>query len=137
MTEPPRDPRVEKDRDRVTPEANQVSAVEKREILASRTDEDLIQSVAQGEKVAFDELVRRHKVRLYNYLLRLLRDPTEAEEITQETFIRAYRALGGYSPDRIRELRPRGWLAAIVSNLGRNRARREDRRHSMATQRGR
>jgi len=120
MTEPPRDPRVEKDRDRVTPEANQVSAVEKREILASRTDEDLIQSVAQGEKVAFDELVRRHKVRLYNYLLRLLRDPTEAEEITQETFIRAY-----VNAEKYRTIaRFTTWLYTIGTNLVRNRIRK-------------
>ncbi len=120
MTEPPRDPRVEKNRDSGKPEASLVSAVQKREILASRTDEDLIQSVAQGEKVAFDELVRRHKVRLYNYLLRLLRDPTEAEEITQETFIRAY-----VNAEKYRTIaRFTTWLYTIGTNLVRNRIRK-------------
>lgn len=120
MTEPPRDPRVEKNRDSEKPEASLVSAVQKREILASRTDEDLIQSVAQGEKVAFDELVRRHKVRLYNYLLRLLRDPTEAEEITQETFIRAY-----VNAEKYRTIaRFTTWLYTIGTNLVRNRIRK-------------
>lgn len=56
--------------------------------------------------------------------MRMTKRPVDAEDLAQETFIRAYRALSGYTTDRIRELRPRGWLAAIVTNLGRNRARR-------------
>lgn len=51
--------------------------------------------------------------------------PADAEDVAQETFVRAYRALQGYEPERIRALRPRGWLAAIATNVGRNRARRQ------------
>jgi RNA polymerase sigma-70 factor (ECF subfamily) len=102
------------------PEGFQVSAVQKQEMLASRTDEDLIQSVAAGEKVAFDELVKRHKGRLYNYLLRLLRDPTEAEEITQETFVRAY-----VNAEKYRTIAKfTTWLYTIGTNLVRNRIRK-------------
>lgn len=48
----------------------------------------------------------------------------DAEDLAQETFIRAYRALGGYERERTLALRPRGWLATIAANIGRNRARR-------------
>ena len=50
--------------------------------------------------------------------------PADAEDLAQETFVRAYRALRGYERERIEALRPRGWLAAIATNVGRNRARR-------------
>jgi RNA polymerase sigma-70 factor (ECF subfamily) len=56
--------------------------------------------------------------------MRMTRHPADAEDLAQEAFIRAYRALAGYEPQRRRELHPRGWLVAIVANLGRNRARR-------------
>ena len=54
-------------------------------------------------------------------------EPTTAKlpaEVVQDTFVRAYRALLEYEPERIRDLRLRGWLAAITSNLARNRSRR-------------
>ena len=49
--------------------------------------------------------------------------PSYAEDLAQETFIRAYRALVAYDAKRIEALRPRGWLSVISTNLGRNRAR--------------
>ena len=61
---------------------------------------------------------------MYGIALRSTKRPADAEDLAQEAFIRAYRALSDYPPKRIRELRPRGWLAAIVGNLARNRARR-------------
>ena len=42
----------------------------------------------------------------------------DAEDLAQDAFIRAYRALGRYRPNAIRALRPRGWLAAIVRERG-------------------
>lgn len=86
-----------------------------------RSDEDLIQAVAAGERTAFDLLVQRHKVRLYNYLLRLLRDPTEAEEIAQETFVRAYVHAAKYRT----VARFSTWLYTIATNLVRNRIRKQ------------
>lgn len=57
--------------------------------------------------------------------MRMTKRPADAEDLAQDTFVRAYRALQGYDAERIRTLRHRGWLAAIVANLGRNRARRK------------
>ena len=51
--------------------------------------------------------------------------PADVEDLAQDTFINAYRALRGYDTERTRALRSRGWLASIVANLGRNRARRK------------
>ena len=73
---------------------------------------------------AFPEFLAHHQDLVYGIAVRSTKRPADAEDLAQEAFIRAYRALGSYTPVRIRELRPRGWLAAIVGNLGRNRARR-------------
>jgi RNA polymerase sigma-70 factor (ECF subfamily) len=84
-------------------------------------DERLIEIVVAGEKAAFDVLVHRHEVRLYNYVLRMLRDATEAEEITQEAFVRAY-----VHADKYRNIaRFSTWLYTIATNLVRNRIRKQ------------
>ena len=73
---------------------------------------------------AFPEFLVHHQDLAYGVAMRMTRHPADAEDLAQEAFIRAYRALAGYEPQRRRELHARGWLAAIVANLGRNRARR-------------
>lgn len=74
---------------------------------------------------AFPEFLAHYQDLVYGIALRSTKRPADAEDLAQEAFIRAYRALEGYPPTRVRELRPKGWLAAIVGNLGRNRARRK------------
>ena len=74
---------------------------------------------------AFPEFLAHHQDLVYGIALRSTKRPADAEDLAQDAFVRAYRALQTYSPGRIRELRTRGWLAAIVGNLGRNRARRK------------
>lgn len=73
---------------------------------------------------AFPEFLLHHQDLVYGIALRSTKRPADAEDLAQEAFIRAYRALADYRAKRIRELRPRGWLAAITGNLARNRARR-------------
>ena len=73
---------------------------------------------------AFAGFLAHHQDLVYGIALRSTKRPADAEDLAQEAFIRAYRALAGYPRARILELRPRGWLAAIVGNLARNRARR-------------
>ena len=75
--------------------------------------------------LAFPEFLVHHQDLVYGIALRMTKRPADAEDLAQDTFIRAYRALSGYDAVRITGLRPRGWLAAIVSNLGRNRVRRK------------
>ena len=71
----------------------------------------------------FEPLVAAHEDRLFTIALRVLGDRRDAEEAAQDAFVRAYHALAGYEPARIRELRLRGWLTTILLNVCRNRTR--------------
>ncbi len=62
-----------------------------------RTSEaNLVHSARAGDRHAFEELVRRHADRLYAVVLRFVADPDEAEEVTQEAFLRAWRGIGRF-----------------------------------------
>jgi RNA polymerase sigma-70 factor (ECF subfamily) len=87
------------------------------------SDEELILAVQQGDRRAYDELVGRFKVRLYNFVLRMVSDPDLAEELTQDAFVRAY-----LNADKYRTIaRFSTWLYTIAINLVRNHARRKKR----------
>jgi RNA polymerase sigma factor (sigma-70 family) len=87
---------------------------------------DLCQRLSRDLDGAFPDLVGLLRQDIYSGLRRL--HPAEAEDLTQETLIRAYRALAGYEPERIRQLQLRGWIWTIALNLGRNHARDRARR---------
>jgi RNA polymerase sigma factor (sigma-70 family) len=91
-------------------------------------DTELTTRLAADLDGSFEMLVRGHADRCHAIALRLLGLPADAEEVTQDVFLRAYRALAGYPPERVRELRLRPWLAAITVNLARNRRRRSSDR---------
>ena len=86
-------------------------------------DTELVLRLAHDLDGTFEALVRAHVDRCHAIALRMTGNPHDAEEIAQDALVRAYRALAGYEPERIRELRLRPWLATIVLNLCRNRAR--------------
>ncbi|NVI91284.1 RNA polymerase sigma factor [Actinomadura sp. BRA 177] len=65
---------------------------------------------------------------MFSTALRLCGRWAEAEDLSAEAFLRAYRALAGYGPDRIAGLRPRAWLLMIVANVWRNSLRSAARR---------
>lgn len=73
--------------------------------------------------------MRVHQEPVFRLAYLLLGDPDEAEDIAQETFLRAYRALKGF--DAKRPLRP--WLLRIASNLAHNRHRSIGRYHNALT----
>ena len=85
-------------------------------------DDALLARLADNVDGAFEALVRAHQDRVYTIALRMLGNPSDAEEVAQDAFLRAYRAMTGYEPARIRELRLRGWLATIVIRRCRSRA---------------
>jgi RNA polymerase sigma-70 factor (ECF subfamily) len=72
----------------------------------------------------FEHVVRAYQDRLFGFALRLTGSPPDAEESTQDAFVRAYRALQNYPEERRRELNLRPWLYRIVLNVVRNRVRR-------------
>ncbi len=90
--------------------------------------EALPAALAADRDAAFPHLVRALIDGIYSGALRLTGSPADAEDLTQEAFLRAYRALGGYPAERIRELRLREWVWTIAANLCRNRARARQRR---------
>ena len=67
---------------------------------------------ASGHREAFEELVRRHRGRVYALALRICRNPDDAEDALQETFIAAYRALPRFD----RRARVSTWLYRIAAN---------------------
>jgi RNA polymerase sigma factor (sigma-70 family) len=73
---------------------------------------------------SFEELVLAHQRLVYGLALRVVADPADAEEVAQDTFVRAYHALAGYEVERVAAMRLRPWLAQIALNLARNRRRR-------------
>src|SRR5690348_9087407 len=72
---------------------------------------------------AFERLVRDHQDRVFALGLALTGNRHDAEDVAQDTFIRAYKALGTYSPERIRDLKQKAWLHQIALNVVRNRVR--------------
>ncbi len=82
-------------------------------------ERELIERARRGDGAAWEALVRRHQEPLFRLAYLHLGDAAEAEDVAQETFVRAFRALDGF--DAARPLRP--WLLAITANLARNRRR--------------
>ena len=78
-------------------------------------DSELTERLARDLDGTFEHLVEAHVDRCYSIALRVLGNPHDAEEVAQDALVRAYRALGGYGPQRIRELRLRAWLATRSS----------------------
>ena len=70
--------------------------------------------------LAYERVVLTYQDRLYRFALRMCANPDDAREITQEAFVRGYRALQRYTPERRRALALQAWLYRITLNLTRN-----------------
>ena len=77
----------------------------------------------EGTDRTFERLVRDHQDRIFALGFALTGNRHDAEEVAQDTFLRAYRAMCTYSPDRVRELKQKAWLHRIAVNVVRNRVR--------------
>jgi RNA polymerase sigma-70 factor (ECF subfamily) len=86
-------------------------------------DADLVAEAQQGNLSAFNLIVDRYQARVYNLSARILGDRTAAEDIAQETFISAYRAMGRFRGGSLR-----AWLFRIASNLSYDHLRSARRR---------
>jgi RNA polymerase sigma-70 factor (ECF subfamily) len=86
-------------------------------------DTQLAHRLSRDLDGTFESLVHAHVDRCHAIAHRMTGNPHDAEEITQDALVRAYRALATYDQERIQALRIRPWLATIVLNLCRNRAR--------------
>jgi RNA polymerase sigma-70 factor (ECF subfamily) len=84
------------------------------------TDEELVEAFRRGDLAAFDVLVRRWDRKVRGAIHRILGSEDDARELCQETFLKAYRALGSFKG----EARFSSWLYQIALNLCRDRMRR-------------
>jgi RNA polymerase sigma-70 factor (ECF subfamily) len=84
------------------------------------TDEELVRRAQDGDPLAFDEIVERHKGAVFRAALAALRNREDAEDVTQETFITAYRKLDTFRG----ESQLRTWLSRIAWNRSLDQRRR-------------
>ena len=82
-------------------------------------DSELIRLAQQGDTGAYEQLMQRHQEPVFRLAYLICGDPDDAEDIAQDSFIAAYRALPRF--DFERPLRP--WLLRITANTARNRRR--------------
>jgi len=80
-------------------------------------DRLLVDRFKSGDQSAFNEMVSRYWDRIYGMVNQLLRNPQDAEEVTQDAFIRAHRGLVNFRGDSAFST----WLYQIATNLARNR----------------
>ncbi|MDB6095360.1 MAG: polymerase, sigma-24 subunit, subfamily [Verrucomicrobia bacterium] len=80
-------------------------------------DAGLVERFNNGDDAAFVEIMERYRAKIFTVTLGLLRNHADAEEITQDTFIRAHRGLGRFRGDSSLAT----WLYRIAVNLARNR----------------
>jgi len=80
-------------------------------------DQLLVTRFKNGDGSAFDEMVERYWNRIYSMVNQLLRNPQDAEEVTQDAFIRAHRGLANFRGESAFST----WLYQIATNLARNR----------------
>jgi RNA polymerase sigma-70 factor (ECF subfamily) len=84
---------------------------------------DLTEALATDLDRHFERLVEAFQDRLFGFALHLVGNPSDAEEIAQDAFVRAYRALARYPSEQVRTLSLRAWLFQITLNVARNRQR--------------
>jgi RNA polymerase sigma-70 factor (ECF subfamily) len=89
-----------------------------------QSDLELVRRVQRGERGAFDLLVLRYQHKVVKLVARLLRDPAEAEDVAQEAFVKAYRAIGSFRGDSAFYT----WLYRIAVNTARNAMASRQRR---------
>jgi RNA polymerase sigma-70 factor (ECF subfamily) len=90
---------------------------------ADVSDLSLVRRVQSGDKGAFDALVRKYQHKLVKLVMRYVRNPAEAEDIAQEAFIKAYRALPQFRGDSAFYT----WLYRIAINTAKNAVVSRDR----------
>jgi RNA polymerase sigma-70 factor (ECF subfamily) len=86
-------------------------------------DPVLVRAAAAGDIDAFEALVRLYQQPVWRFLCHLVRDPALAEDLAQETFLRAYRKLDGFA----HQSRFSTWLFQIARNAGIDALRSRDR----------
>jgi RNA polymerase sigma-70 factor (ECF subfamily) len=93
-------------------------------------DQELVERVQRGDKVAFELLVGKYQRKIVRLISRLVRDPSEVEDVAQEAFIKAYRAI----PQFRGESAFYTWLYRIAVNTAKNYSASQGRRAPTSTE---
>jgi len=94
--------------------------------ISEQLDEELVSRVQHGDKTAFDYLVIKYQHRIIQLVNSYVKDPSEAQDVSQEAFIKAYRALGDFRGEAAFYT----WLYRIAINTAKNYLNSRTRRHS-------
>ena len=90
--------------------------------LAARSDQDIVALARAGEEAAYRELIRRYERPLFSLLYRMVRDRELAEDLSQETFVKALNAIESYRP----EFKFSSWIFKIANNAAIDHLRRRE-----------
>jgi RNA polymerase sigma-70 factor (ECF subfamily) len=96
--------------------------VPERTNLASATDQEIVALAREGREAAYRELIRRYERPVFSLVLRMVRDHQLAEDLAQETFIKALNAIGSYRP----EFKFSSWIFKIANNAAIDHLRRRE-----------
>jgi RNA polymerase sigma-70 factor (ECF subfamily) len=95
------------------------------------SDRALVKAYLRGDAGAFEELYLRYEAPLFGYVLGMVREREEAEDVLQETFLKIMRSLGRYREQGSF----RSWLYTVASNLCRDHLRKRSRHEQLARER--
>lgn len=109
----------------LNPKEEYLREKKRKQEISSLDDEDLIQSFQEGEVFAFDEIVKRYKDPLMNFVYRFLGDAVESEDVVQETFLRVFKNKHAYK--RIAKFST--WIYTIAGNLAKTELRKRKKRN--------
>jgi RNA polymerase sigma-70 factor (ECF subfamily) len=90
--------------------------------LATLTDQEVVVLARDGREAAYRELIRRYERPVFSLVLRMVRDRQLAEDLSQETFIKALNAIGSYRP----EFKFSSWIFKIANNAAIDHLRRRE-----------
>jgi RNA polymerase sigma-70 factor (ECF subfamily) len=90
--------------------------------LATLTDQEVVAQARDGREAAYRELIRRYERPVFSLVLRMVRDRQLAEDLSQETFIKALNAIGSYRP----EFKFSSWIFKIANNAAIDHLRRRE-----------
>lgn len=90
--------------------------------LASATDQEIVALAREGREAAYRELIRRYERPVFSLVLRMVRDRQLAEDLAQETFIKALNAIASYKP----EYKFSSWIFKIANNAAIDQLRRRE-----------
>lgn len=93
-----------------------------REALAGRSDQEIVALARTGDERAYRELIRRYERPIFSLIFRMVRDRELAEDLAQETFIKALNALDSYRP----EYKFSSWIFKIANNAAIDHLRRRE-----------